>query len=103
VAPFTDDPEIAELGVTLLGIAAVFQLFDGVQGVAAGALRGAGDVRFAFAAHWLVGFPLAILLGFRLHRGAPGLWWGLRVGLAVVAIRLLWRILVISKRPLHGV
>lgn len=107
VALFTDDPAITELGVTLLGIAAAFQLFDGVQGVAAGALRGAGDVRFAFAAnvaaHWLVGFPLAILFGFRLSHGAQGLWWGLLVGLAVVAVLLLWRFLVVSKGSLRRV
>ena len=105
VAIFTDDPEITALGVTLLGIAAAFQLFDGVQGVAAGALRGAGDVRFAFlanvAAHWFVGFPLALVLGFRLGLGAPGLWWGLLTGLALVAGLLLWRFLVISKRTVE--
>lgn len=107
VALFTDDPAIAELGVTLLGIAAAFQLFDGVQGVAAGALRGAGDVRFAFVAnvgaHWLVGFPLALVLGFHLGLGAPGLWWGLLAGLALVAALLLWRFLVISRRSVERV
>lgn len=104
---FTDDPAIIELGITLLGIAAAFQLFDGVQGVAAGALRGAGDIRFAFvanvAAHWFVGFPLAVVLGFRFGLGAPGLWWGLLAGLALVASLLLWRFLVISKRDLERV
>jgi MATE family multidrug resistance protein len=107
VALFTDDSAIADLGVTLLGIAAAFQLFDGVQGVAAGALRGSGDVRFAFlanvGAHWLVGFPLALLLGFHMGLGAPGLWWGLLTGLAVVAGLLLWRFLVISKRSVERV
>ncbi len=107
VALFTDDPEITALGVTLLGIAATFQLFDGVQGVAAGALRGAGDVRFAFAvnvaAHWFVGFPLALVLGFRLGLGAPGLWWGLLTGLALVAGLLLWRFLKISRGPIERV
>ncbi len=107
IALFTADPEITELSVTLLGIAAAFQLFDGVQGVAAGALRGAGDVRFAFvanvAAHWCVGFPLALLFGFRLGLGAPGLWYGLLAGLASVATALLLRFLVVSKRDLHRV
>ncbi len=107
MALFTVDREITSLGVTLLGIAAAFQLFDGVQGVAAGALRGAGDVRFAFvanvAAHWFVGLPLALLLGFRFGQGAPGLWWGLLVGLALVAFALLWRFLAISKRPVSRV
>jgi MATE family multidrug resistance protein len=107
VALFTDDPEITELSVKLLTIAAAFQLFDGVQGVASGALRGAGDVRFAFAAnvaaHWLVGFPLALWLGFQLRWGAPGLWWGLLVGLALTAGALLFRFLAISKGTLRRV
>lgn len=107
IALFTNDPAVTELGVSLLRIAAAFQLFDGVQGVAAGALRGAGDVRFAFAsnvaAHWLVGFPLALLLGFTLDMGALGLWWGLLCGLVLVSILLLWRFLKISKRDLERV
>ena len=107
IALFTDDPAITELGVSLLAIAAAFQLFDGIQGVAAGALRGAGDVRFAFianvGAHWFVGFPLALVLGFGMHQGARGLWWGLLAGLALVAILLLWRFLVISKRSVERV
>ena len=107
VALFTDDVAITELCVSLLAIAAAFQLFDGVQGVAAGALRGAGDVRFAFvanvAAHWLVGFPLALLFGFHLGHGTPGLWWGLLVGLALVAMLLLWRFVRISNRSVDRV
>lgn len=101
VALFTDDPAVSALAVSLLGIAAAFQLFDGVQGVAAGALRGAGDVRFAFlanvGAHWLVGFPLALVLGFGTDLGTFGLWWGLLLGLVVVSILLLGRFLHISK------
>lgn len=107
VALFTKDAEIAELGARLLVVAAAFQLFDGVQGVAAGALRGAGDVRFAFAAnvgaHWLVGFPLALLLGFRLGLGAAGLWWGLLAGLVVVSALLLWRFVVVARSKIERV
>ena len=107
IALFTDDVAITELGVSLLAIAAAFQLFDGIQGVAAGALRGAGDVRFAFlanvGAHWLLGFPLALVLAFHLGQGAPGLWWGLLAGLAIVAVLLLWRFLAISKRNVERV
>jgi MATE family multidrug resistance protein len=98
---FTNDAAVAELGVRLVLIAAAFQLFDGVQGVAAGALRGAGDVRFPFVvmvlAYWFVGFPLALWLAFGVGLAAPGLWWGLLVGLALVAFALTWRFLAISR------
>jgi MATE family multidrug resistance protein len=104
---FTEDAQIAELATRLLFIAAAFQLFDGVQGVAAGALRGAGDVRYAFyvnvAAHWLVGLPLALWLGFEAKLGAPGLWWGLLVGLALVAGALLARFVRVVRGPVARV
>jgi len=107
VAAFTEDAAVIELGASLLVVAAAFQLFDGVQGVAAGALRGAADVRFSFianvAAHWLVGFPLAIWLGFYAGFGAKGLWIGLLAGLALVASALLWRFIVIAKRPISRI
>lgn len=98
---FTPDPQVIELGVPLLGLAAIFQIFDGVQAVAAGALRGAGDVRFPFlanvAAHWAVGFPLAIGLGFWLGLGATGLWVGLTAGLVVISILLTLRFLHLTR------
>jgi MATE family multidrug resistance protein len=104
VAAFTDDPEVVALGASLLGVAAAFQLFDGVQVVAAGALRGAADVRFAFlanaVAHWFVGLPLALWLGFHAGLGARGLWIGLLLGLALVAVALLWRFVAIAKEPI---
>jgi MATE family multidrug resistance protein len=107
VGAFTSDVAIAELSVTLLFIAAAFQLFDGVQGVAAGALRGAGDVRFPFVAsvtaYWLVGFPLAVVFGFAMKRGAQGLWWGLLTGLVVAAVLLTGRFLVLSRRTIARV
>jgi MATE family multidrug resistance protein len=102
---FTDDPAIVDLGARLLVVAAAFQLFDGVQVVSAGALRGAADVRFAFVAnacaHWLVGLPLALYLGFWTPLGAQGLWIGLLVGLALVAGLLAWRFAVISRRTME--
>jgi MATE family multidrug resistance protein len=102
VRAFTSDPDVFPIGVSLLRIAALFQLFDGVQCVAAGALRGAGDVRFPFVAnvvaHWLLGFPVAMLLGFGLHLGAPGLWWGLTSGLVGVSGALAARFWVLSRR-----
>jgi MATE family multidrug resistance protein len=107
VRVFTEDPDTVKLGTTLLLIAAMFQLFDGVQAVAAGALRGAGDVRFPFAAnvvaHWGVGFPLACLFGFVLGFGVKGIWWGLTSGLVCVAVLLSARFAVISRRAIARV
>jgi MATE family multidrug resistance protein len=107
VSVFTEDPPTAELATNLLGIAAAFQLFDGVQAVAAGALRGAGDMRFPFvvnvAAHWLVGLPLSLTFSFVLRWGVRGLWWGLMAGLTVVAVALLLRFVALSRRPIARV
>jgi len=65
----------------------VFQLFDGVQAVATGALRGLGDTRTPFAVnfvgHWMIGLPLAYALCFRYGWGAQGLWMGLAAGLII--------------------
>ena len=74
---FTDDPEIVTLGTSLVRVAAVFQLFDGMQAVGAGALRGAGDVRFAFfgvglVSYWGVGLPLRDALWHRHVAGCGG-------------------------------
>ncbi len=81
--------------VQFLAVAAAFQLFDGVQAVAAGALRGLQDTRMpmvlAISGYWLPGFGTAILLGFFTPLGGLGIWIGLAVGLVVVAALLLWR------------
>ena len=104
---FTTDERVVAIGVDLLRIAALFAIFDGVQAVASGALRGAGDVRFPFlaniVAHWFVGFPAAIGLGFALHGGARGLWWGLTAGLVFVSVALAARFVVITRRPIARV
>ncbi|MGE0463295.1 MAG: MATE family efflux transporter [Vicinamibacterales bacterium] len=82
---FTRDAEVLALGSSLLLIAAVFQLFDGLQGVITGTLRGLGDTRTPMVtnlgAHWLVGLPVGYSLCFIAGWGAAGLWWGLSVGL----------------------
>ncbi len=90
---FTDDATVIATGVVLLRVAAAFQLFDGVQVVATGVLRGTGDTRTPMlanlAGHWLLGLPVGALLCFRAGLGVIGLWLGLSVGLIVVALTLL--------------
>ncbi|AKJ08166.1 MATE family multidrug resistance protein [Archangium gephyra] len=87
--------EVMPMVVPVLMVCAVFQISDGVQGVGAGVLRGAGETRFTFLAnlvgHYLVGLPLALLLGFGLKLGVVGIWWGLCAGLTAVALALFWR------------
>ena len=107
VRAFTNDERVVAIGVDLLRIAALFQIFDGVQAVASGALRGAGDVRFPFAAnvvaYWVVGFPAAMTLGFALHGGARGLWWGLTLGLILVSVLLAGRFAVLTRHAIARV
>lgn len=103
----SDKPDAIAAAVPLLGIAAVFQIFDGIQGVGAGVLRGAGDTRFAFlanlAGHYGVGLPVALVCGYRLGMGIHGLWYGLCAGLMAVGIALLTRFLWLSSRPIAPV
>jgi MATE family multidrug resistance protein len=91
---FTPDAVVISAASTLLLIAAAFQLFDGVQTVCTGALRGAGETRIPmlanFVAYWIVGLPVGSVLGFTLGWGAPGLWIGLCIGLIIVAGSLVW-------------
>jgi multidrug resistance protein, MATE family len=94
---FTSSPAVIEIGVVLLALAAVFQLFDGLQVVATGALRGLGDTRTPMlcnlAAHWVLGLPLGYALAFHWGLGVPGLWVGLSAGLIMCGVILLgvWR------------
>lgn len=93
IGAFTSNARVLEIGTTLLFVAAIFQLFDGVQGVATGVLRGLGDTRtpmlWNLAGHWVVGLPLGYLLCFKLGLGVIGLWWGLSSGLVICGIALL--------------
>ncbi|MEM1041561.1 MAG: MATE family efflux transporter [Bacteroidota bacterium] len=90
-----DELEVARFAAALLGIAAVFQILDGVQATAAGALRGLKDTRAPMivgaVAYWGIGFGAALWLGFGLDLGAEGIWWGLTLGLGAAAVGLtLW-------------
>jgi len=93
---YTSDPGVVAMAAVLLPIAAVFQVFDGTQVVAAGVLRGAADTTFpagiALVGFWLVGLPAGWYLGFPAGFGPRGLWWGITFGLAAVASLFLARI-----------
>jgi len=101
-ALYTVDPPVRELAATLLLMAAVFQLSDGVQVGAAGALRGFKDTAVPMAlcvfSYWVVGFTLAYVLGVHWGRGPMGVWIGLIVGLTVSAVLLVTRSLYVSRR-----
>ncbi len=94
---------VVALAVTLLRIAAVFQIVDGIQVTAAGALRGLKDTRvpmlISVASYWMVGLASGYGLGFVLGRGPAGLWWGLVLGLATAAGLLLLRFRTVASRP----
>ncbi len=81
--------------VGFLAIAAAFQLFDGVQAVLAGALRGLQDtarpMQLALLGYWLAGFATSVWLGFFTPLAGTGVWIGLAVGLVVVSALLAWR------------
>ncbi len=95
VALYTSDPQVMAVGPSLLGLAAAFQIFDGIQTVSTGALRGLGETRVPMLAnlvgYWVLGLPLGLGLCFLLHWGIYGLWIGLTVALIVIAATLLQR------------
>jgi MATE family multidrug resistance protein len=90
---FTADTTVIETGASLLFVAAVFQLFDGLQAVTTGALRGLGNTRtpmlWNLAGHWFIGLPLGYSLCFLIGIGVVGLWWGLSAGLMLCGVALL--------------
>jgi MATE family multidrug resistance protein len=94
---YTNDEVVIRNTTLLLAAGAAFQLFDGIQSVATGALRGAGDTRTPmlchFTAYWVIGLPLGYWLCFHLGWGALGLWVGLSLALILIGIVLLavWR------------
>jgi MATE family multidrug resistance protein len=99
---FTTDHAVIRTAVSLLAVAAAFQLFDGLQTVATGALRGTGDTRTPMFCHlllyWLLGLPLGYVLCFALGWGAVGLWVGLCVALILIGSVLL----VVWTRKVHA-
>ena len=101
---YSKDATVLSLAVLLLPIAGVFAVFDGLQVVAIGLLRGLGDTRTPMIVNvvgfWCVGMPVSLWLGFGLGYGAEGLWWGLVVGLVIVAVFLILRVRQREKRDL---
>ncbi|WP_293370966.1 MATE family efflux transporter [Nevskia sp.] len=95
VSFYTTDAVIAAQAVGFLLISAAFQLFDGVQATANGALRGLKDTRMpmllTLVSYWGIGMPVAWWLAFHLGHGPDGLWWGLTAGLAAAAVGLTLR------------
>lgn len=101
----TDKPTVIEAALPLVAIAAGFQLFDGIQAAGSGALRGATDTRFSFVAnlvgYYVLGLPTGAIAAFAFGAGAAGLWWGLCVGLFVVAIALAVRFHFTARRAIQ--
>ncbi len=109
IAPFMeiDAPQNAEavaIAVSLLRVAAIFQIFDASQATLANMLRGLHDSRWplvmALAGYWAIGAPIGVMLGFAGGLGAVGIWIGLASGLAAVAILLMVRWLTRARRSL---
>jgi len=99
---YSSDAAVIAAAVSILPLAGAFQLFDGVQAVAFGVLRGAGDTRLPVAAnvvgYWLLGLPAGGVLAFSLGWGARGVWSGLVIGLAAVAALLVARVVQLGRR-----
>jgi multidrug resistance protein, MATE family len=99
---YSADPAVVATAVAILPIAGAFQLSDGIQAVAFGVLRGAGDTRVPAVAnvvgYWLLGLPAGWFLAFVSGWGPRGVWCGLAIGLAAVAALLLVRIARLAKR-----
>ncbi len=95
IALYTTDAQVLAVGPQLLWIAAAFQVFDGIQTVSTGALRGLGETRAPmivnFVGYWIIGLPLGFVLCFVLHWGIYGLWIGLTLALVIISCALLRR------------
>jgi len=102
---FTIDAGVVGIASLLIPVAGVFQVFDGMQAVAAGVLRGIGDTRAPMAAmlagYWLIGLPVSLYFGFRTAAGPIGLWWGFVAGLSSTALFLSLRVAALFRGELR--
>jgi MATE family multidrug resistance protein len=103
---FVDDPAVVAAAAGIFFVFGFTQLMDGVQSVSLGALRGMLDnawpTRISLLAYWGIALPLSVLFGFGFELGAPGVWGGFGVGLAVAALALSWRFARLSRRMAGG-
>ena len=101
---YTTDPAVIEAAKRILFVAALFQISDGAQVIATGALRGLGDTLVAAVAngvgHWLIGLPVGLFLGFSQGYGLTGIWVGLAAGLTAVASALVFFWVRVTARRL---
>lgn len=103
---YTPEPAVIAVAAMLLPLAAAFQVFDGLQVVCSGVLRGAGDTRIPLLLYllgfWICGIPLSLWLAFGAGWGPKGLWWGLAAALAAVSavllLRVRWRVNNVPER-----
>ncbi len=104
---FTNAGDVIAVALVLIPIAGFFQIFDGLQVVAGGILRGMGDTRAPMVLNvlgfWFAGVPVSLWLGFKLEMGPAGLWYGFVAGLGAVAILLLFRVSIKLRRPVDQV
>ncbi len=99
---YIEDQEVIAISASLLVIAGLFQLSDGVQVAGLGVLRGMEDVQFptliTLIAYWVLGLPLGYFLAFEWGLGAEGIWYGLLIGLSLTAVVLFIRFHLKSNR-----
>ncbi len=102
---FVSDPPVIAAATAMFAAVGIMQIFDGLQSVGLGALRGMLDTRWptlvSLVSYWLIALPLSVLFGFTLGYGGPGIWAGFGTGLAFAAVLVVARFLSRTKRITH--
>ncbi len=102
---YNDQPEVVSVASSLLIMAALFQLSDGVQVISLGALRGMKDVKIptliTFLAYWVVALPLGYVLAFKYDYGADGIWFALFLGLTIAAVWVFFRFIRLANKQIN--